>query len=120
MDTRHVMDFRPNFTTLKNSYAGAPALVAGARWSRGDVCGFLLPYFLNCLHNKFTVARPCHAAILPPVCVRKLRRGAVSTRKGWRGSLGGGRGRPGGWNAFFFCGVGLRVYFRLCTLSSLS
>src|SRR5258708_37363543 len=74
MDTRHVMDFRTNFTTLKNSYAGAPALVAGARWSRGDVCGFLLPYFLNCLHNKFTVARPCHAAILPPVCVRKLRR----------------------------------------------
>src|SRR5258708_32243236 len=102
MDTRHVMDFRTNFTTLKNSYAGAPALVAGARWSRGDVCGFLLPYFLNCLHNKFTVARPCHAAILPPVCVRKLRRVVGPLRRGWGGVCEGGGGAAGGGDASCF------------------
>src|SRR5258708_30831105 len=110
MDTRHVMDFRPNFTTLKNSYAGAPALVAGARWSRGDVCGFLLPYFLNCLHNKFTVARPCHAAILPPVCVRKLRRvAALSPQKCGRRWSGGGARRTG--ETFYF-------FFRVCACCS--
>src|SRR5258706_9730161 len=91
MAARQVMDFRQNFPTLKTSYAGAPALVAGARWSRGDVCGFLLPYFLNCLHNKFTVARPCHAAILPPVCVRKLRRLCPRFPQRDGASLGGGR-----------------------------
>ena len=86
MDTRHVMDFRPNFTTLKNSYAGAPTLVAGARRSRGNVRGFLLPYFLNCLRNKFTVARPCHAAILPPV-VRKVTAAGPSDREAKGGDL---------------------------------